>query len=83
MSDIQPHNHLKDQFYTTPKLARQMMTYKQWRETALATDGRILANGETYELYSESRGGGMYEVKVRLMYWKDGKPTKKMEVSHK
>ena len=83
MSDIQPHNHLKDQFYITPKLARQMMSGKQWRETALATDGRILATGETYELYAESRGGGMYEIKARLTYWKNGKPIKKTEVSSK
>ncbi len=76
MADIQPHNHLKDSFYTTPKFARQMMTLKQWKETCLATDGRILACGETYELHASSRGGGMYEVRARPNYWQNGKPKK-------
>lgn len=77
MPDPQPINHLRETFYTNPKLARQMMTVKQWRETSLATDGRILATGESYELFAVSRGGGMYEVKARLLYWKNGKPGRK------
>lgn len=76
MADIQPHNHLKDSFYTTPKFARQMMTLRQWKETCLDTEGIILAQGETYELHATSRGGGMYEVRVRPNYWRNGKPTK-------
>jgi len=76
MADIQPHNHLKDSFYTTPKFARQMMTLKQWKETCLATDGSIIALGETMNLYATSRGGGMYEVRARPNYWRNGKPKK-------
>lgn len=76
MADIEPHNHLNNNFYITPKLAHQMMTFKQWRETALATNGHIIASGETYDLHAESRGGGMYEVKAELPYWKHGKPAK-------
>jgi len=76
MTSVELNNHLSSTFYTTPKLARQMMTIKQWRETSLATNGRIFAVGETWELYAESRGGGMYEVRARLTYWKGGKHSK-------
>jgi len=76
MADIKPQNHLKDSFYTTPKFARQMMTFKQWRETCLATEGRILASGETWELFAKSRGGGMYEITAKPNYWRNGKPAK-------
>lgn len=77
MAEITPHNHLKDSFYTTPQFARQVMTLKQWRETALATEGRILSCGETWELKWRSLGGGMGEVTVGLTYWKNGKPARK------
>ncbi len=76
MADIQPINHLKDQFYTTSKTAFQMMTGKEWRETCKATEGVILSCGESLELYAKSRGGGMYEVRARPMYWRNGKPAK-------
>lgn len=66
MTDVQPVSHLSETFFKNPKLARQMMTFKQWRETALATNGYIIANGETYSLHAKSRGGGMYEVKAEL-----------------
>jgi len=79
MSKDNHHNHLNDNFYTTPKLARQIMTYKQWQETAAATQCRIIANGETYELTAKHMGGGMYEIKANLTYWKDGKPKKVKE----
>ena len=73
MSENEPISHLKDSFFTTPQLARQIMTYKEWQESAKATQCKILACGETYELYARHMGGGMYEVKARLTYWKDGK----------
>ena len=76
MADVQPINHLKDSFYTTSKLAFQMMTFKEWRETCKATEGHIVSMGETLELYATSRGGGMYEVRARQLYWRGGKPKK-------
>ncbi len=79
MTDLQPTNHLNNSFYVNAPFVHQMMTSKQWRETALQTNGHIIANGRTYELYSESRGGGMYEIKARLLNWKNDKPVKKEE----
>ena len=76
MSKDNPVNHLSDSYYTTPKLARQVMSYKDWQETATATQGRILACGESYELTAKHMGGGMYEVRASLIYWKNGKPSK-------
>ncbi len=76
MSKDNPVNHLNDSFYTTPKLARQIMSYKDWRETAEVTQCRILACGETHELTAKHMGGGMYEVRASLTYWKGGKPSK-------
>lgn len=77
MLNTQPINHLDNSYFTTPKLARQVMTYKEWQETAKATQCRILACGETYELTARHMGGGMYEVRASLMYWKNGKPNRK------
>ncbi len=77
MADVQSVNHLTDSFYTTPQFARQIMTYKEWQETAKATQCRILACGETYEITVKHKGGGMYEVTAGLTYWKNGKPAKK------
>ncbi len=76
MSEDNPANHLSDNFYTTPQLARQIMTRKEWQETAKATQCRILACGESYELTTRHMGGGMYEVRAGLTYWKNGKPAK-------
>lgn len=74
---LEPRNHLKDAFYTTPKFASQVMTLKQWKETMLHTQGRILACGETWELKQEYLGGSMRRVTVELTYWKGGRPPKK------
>lgn len=77
MPKDEPTNHLNSSFYTTPKIARQVMSYRHWHETAEVTQCRILACGETYELTARHMGGGMYEVGAGLTYWKDGKPKKK------
>ncbi len=66
MTSTKSINHLSDQFYRSPDNARQTMTYKQWQETAVATDSRIIANGRLYELWAKSRGGGVYVVTARL-----------------
>ena len=76
MTNIKPHNHLKDSFYTVPKLTRQLMTLEQWKETMLFTEGRILSCGETWELCHKYVGGGIHEVTVQLTYWKNGRPKK-------
>jgi len=76
MSEREAINHLKDSFYTTPKITRQVMTYKDWQETAMATQCRIIALGETWELSAKHLGGGMYEVTASPPYWKDGKPKR-------
>ncbi len=76
MSKENPVSHLNDNFFTTPKFARQIMTYKDWQETAAATQCRILSLGETHELTARHMGGGMYEVRANLTYWKNGKPKK-------
>ena len=69
-------NYLDDSFYSTPKTARQIMTYHQWQETAIATQCRILSCRETYKLTAKHMGGGMYEVRANLPYWEKGKPNK-------
>lgn len=76
MSERNLVNHLKSSFYTTPKLARQIMTFQEWQETAKATECRIIACGETYELKTRNIGGGIYEIRAELPYWKHGKPQK-------
>ncbi len=69
-------DHLMDSFFSTPKSARQIMTYKQWQETAIATQCRILSCGESYELTARHMGGGMHEVRANQTYWRHGKPKK-------
>lgn len=69
-------NGLDDSFYRTPKYARQIVTYKQWQKIAAATQCRILSCGESYDLTTKHMGGGMYEIKAKETYWKDGKPQK-------
>ena len=76
MSNGEPKNWLNDDFYTTPKFARQIMTTKHWQETAEVTQCRILSCGETYALYAKHMDGGIYEVRANLTYWKGGKPNK-------
>lgn len=76
MSEKSPISHLGAGFFITPKFARQIMTYKEWQETAAITQCRIVALGETYELTAKHMGGGMYEVRADLTYWKGGKPQK-------
>ena len=79
MNKPEPINHLSESFYTTPKFARQVMTYHEWQETAKATQCIILSCGETYELKTRCMGGGMYEITAKENYWKNGKPQKKPE----
>ena len=70
-----PVNHLNPDFCTTPKLARQVMTYKSWQQTALATQCKVISMGETWDLRAKHLGGGMYEVRAYPTYWTTGKPS--------
>jgi hypothetical protein len=76
MPKPEPKNHLNDNFYTTPKFASQVMTYRQWQETALATQGKIISCGETQILHAKHMGGGMYIITATPNYWTDNKPQK-------
>lgn len=76
MADVKPINHLNSSFYITPKVTRQVMTYRHWQETAMATQCRILSCGESWELKAKHLGGGMYEVQALPAYWREGKPSK-------
>ena len=76
MTKENPVSHLSDSFFITPRYARQIMTHREWQETAKATQCRILAAGETYELTVKHMGGGMYEVRTGMLYWRDGKPKR-------
>ena len=75
-TSVGPISHLTNNFYTTTKLARQVMTYREWQETAKATQCRILALGESWELKARHLGGGMYEITAIPSYWQKGKPTR-------
>ena len=74
MADIAPINRLNEEFYDTPMSAHQIMTTQHWKETAMATQCRIIANGETYKLHAVYISGGLQEVTARPPYWENGKP---------
>ena len=76
MADINPEDHLDPNFYSTPKLTRQMMTYREWQETAKSTNGYIMSCGERWNLWSQHRGGGIYEISARPNYSGIKKPLK-------
>ncbi len=59
---VEAKNHLSDSFYITPSFARQVMTRRETRETLLATQGRILACGEMWDVMVKHLGAGMYGV---------------------
>ena len=66
MAERESVNRLTESFYTTPKSARQIMTYREWQETAKATGCKILACGRSYELTAKCKGGGIYEIRANL-----------------
>lgn len=61
-------NHLSDNFYTIPHLARQTMTTRHLKETLLHTDGSILANGSMWEIISKHLGAGVHSVTLKRMF---------------
>ena len=62
--EIIPFNHLNNNFYTMPKIARQVMTTLQFKETLLQTENFIMSCGHGWKLKSESLGAGMVEVRL-------------------
>lgn len=74
----EPISYLTNNFYTTPKLSRQIMTYKEWQSTAKATQCKIISCGETWNLHVKHIGGGIYEVTAQPNYWTEGKSSNKL-----
>lgn len=58
-------NHLNTNFYTTPAIARQVMTTKEARETIQATENFIMACGRGWSLKVKNIGAGMKEVSLQ------------------
>lgn len=59
---VEPINHLPDTLYRMPESARTTLTYRQLRETLLATNGRVFACGKQWSIQSKHLGCGVYEV---------------------
>ena len=58
-------NHLNNNFYTMPHLARATMTRKQLKETLLATEGWIMACGRLWDIKNKHLGAGVYSVYLK------------------
>lgn len=65
INDYLTMNHLKDDMYKFPHMARQVMTTKQVKETLLATDNFIIACGRSWSLRIKNIGAGMKEVSLK------------------
>lgn len=50
-------NHLSDNFYRVPRIASQVLTGRELRETIHATGGWITANGEIWDIQSRNVAG--------------------------
>lgn len=55
-------NHLTQGHYTLPGVFSQTMTLKEWRETALYTEGWITASGSIWDLVATRIAPGVYRV---------------------
>lgn len=60
------HNHLPDALYRNPAHSTTTMSRRELQETLRATDGKVLAAGQFWEIRSRSLGAGIYEVRLRL-----------------
>lgn len=49
-------------FYNIPQASRTTMATKELRAVLLATDGRILACGEMWDIVARHMAAGVYEV---------------------
>ena len=63
--EIEAYNHLEDNMYVFPKVAKQVMTDKQVKETLLATNNFITAGGSCWRLNIKNIGAGMKEVTLK------------------
>jgi hypothetical protein len=57
--------NLPDNFWSIPKIAHTTMTTRQLRDVLLESDGRILANGDFWEIVSKRIGPGVYRVSLK------------------
>jgi hypothetical protein len=56
-------NHLRDLFYSAPgPEVTQTMSLRQWQETALYTEGWILACGRMFDLKAKRIAPGIYRI---------------------
>lgn len=65
MSELIAKNHLANNMYSFPAIARQVMTTRQVKETLLHTDNFILACGRCWKLSVKNIGAGMKEVRLK------------------
>ena len=65
MTTTREHNHLTENAWRVPHLYQQTMTTRELRETLLATDGQILANGHFWTIESKRIGPGVYRVTLK------------------
>lgn len=59
------YNHLKIDFYSMPQSAMTTLTSKELKETLLATDGRIIACGSSWDIISKHLGAGVHRVTLK------------------
>ena len=64
---LKRHNHLPNSFYQTPQTARTTMTLRQWQETALYTEGEILANGHVWLLVGKQLAPSVYLITAKQL----------------
>lgn len=56
---------LPEFFWIIPQRAETTMGLKALRTILLKYDGRIMANGELWEIWSKSIGAGVYRVSLK------------------
>lgn len=54
-----------DHLCSMPGLAHAMLTSRQVRQLLAMTSGEVMANGRLYDIQTESRGAGMYTVRLK------------------
>lgn len=62
--ELQPQNHLNNNFYVMPSIASQMMTTRQVQETLLDTNNFVSSGGRGYRLKVKNVGAGMKQVSL-------------------
>jgi len=75
MATLKRYNHLPKSFYQAPSAARTTMTLKQWQETALYTEGEILATGHVWKLVGKQLAPGVYLITAKQLQVPVASPT--------